>query len=283
MRTANARAVRPLRVGSVPYLVGRPLDSGLWDEPRIEYEQRVPAELVAALRAGEIDVALVSSIELFRRPGYCYLSDVAVAGAGFVASVQVFLRRPIDEVSSIALDPASRAAAALVRVLTTERSRERAREAPLFLEIAAGDDPREAGADAWLAIGDRALRESLVPDAPPVFNPSQEWCARTGLPFVFAAWIVRPGVVLDREHIAAFARARERGRARGHQHARDAPPAWYLPIAACRQYLSEECLYDPGADMHRALALFRDRAAELDLCRPDLEPTPIRLQPEHVA
>jgi chorismate dehydratase len=263
--------------------VGRPLDSGLWDEPDIEYAQRVPAELVAALRAGELDVALVSSIELFRRPGYRYLSDVAVAGAGSVTSVQVFLRRPIDEVSSIALDPASRAAAALVRVLIAERSRELAREAPRLVEIAAGEDPREAPADAWLAIGDRALRESLVPDAPPVFNPSQEWCARTGLPFVFAVWIVRPGVALDAAHLSAFARARERGRARVQELALEASRAWNLPLAACRKYLADECLYEPGADLHRALFLFRDRAAELDLCRRELEPASIRLQPEHVA
>jgi chorismate dehydratase len=263
--------------------VGRPLDWGLWDEPAIEYAQRVPAELVDGLRSGELDIALVSSIELFRRPGYRYLGDVAVAGAGFVASVQIFLRRPIDDVETIALDPASRAAAALVRVLLAERSRETGREVPRFLEIGAGEDPREARADAWLAIGDRALRESLAPDAPPSFNPSQEWCARTGLPFVFAVWIVRPGVALEPAHVAAFVRARERGRARVHELALEAGREWKLPLAACRKYLADECLYDPGADMQRALFLFRDRAAELALCERELEPTAIRLAPEHVA
>ena len=59
-----------LRVGSVPYLVGRPLDQGLGDEPGIELHHAVPALLIDQLRAGEIDVALVSSIELFRTPGY---------------------------------------------------------------------------------------------------------------------------------------------------------------------------------------------------------------------
>ncbi|MFT5150919.1 MAG: hypothetical protein ACI841_000903, partial [Planctomycetota bacterium] len=39
-----------LRVGSVPYLVGRPLDLGLEREPGIEFMRAVPARLVDGLR-----------------------------------------------------------------------------------------------------------------------------------------------------------------------------------------------------------------------------------------
>jgi chorismate dehydratase len=287
---ASANEAGPrLKVGSVPYLVGRPLDLGLAAEPGIDYVQRVPAELVAGLRAGQLDVALVSSIELFRQPGYRYLADLAVAGTGFVASVQVFLRRPIDEVHSLALDPASRTAATLVRVLLAERrapAEPRAsaqRSAPRFVEVAGGGDPRQSDADAWLAIGDRALRAYLAPDAPPVFNPSQEWCARTGLPFIFAVWIVRPGIHLAPAHLAAFVRARERGRARVPELADEASRRWELPLAACRKYLGEECRYEPGPDMERALFAFRDRAAALELCQSDLSPAAIATRAEHVA
>jgi chorismate dehydratase len=283
MRGAHSAAHRDLRVGSVPYLVGRPLDCGLADEPGIEYVQRVPAQLVSGLRAGDLDVALVSSIELFREPGYRYLADLAVAGSGFVASVQVFLRRPVDEVRTLALDPASRTAATLVRVLFAERERESKHVATEFFEIAEGEDPREARADAWLAIGDRALREYLAPDAPPVFNPSQEWFARTRIPFLFAVWIVRPGVALSAAHLAAFARARERGRERVRELADEASRNWRLPLAACRKYLLEECRYDPGTEMEHSLFLFRDRAAALGLCRGDLRPTAIAIGAQHVA
>ena len=110
----------PLRVGSVPYLVGRPLDQGLDEEPGIELRRAVPAKLVQGLREGSLDVALVSSIELFRQPGCRYLDQLAVAGRGAVGSVQLFLRQPLHEVRRIALDPASRAAATLVRTLLDE-------------------------------------------------------------------------------------------------------------------------------------------------------------------
>lgn len=265
-----------LKVGSVPYLVGRPLDQGLELEPGIDLSRRVPAELVALLRAGRIDVALVSSIELFRTPGYRFIDGLAVAGDSSVASVQVFLRRKIEDVRTIALDPDSRTAATLVRVLCERpldrlgsgRPRERVR----FVEVAPGTDPRSVTADAWLRIGDAALREHLSEPELPIFNPSREWALRTGLPFVFACWIVRAGVELDTEQLDAFARSRERGTSMREDLARDAAREWKLSLEACRKYLLEECRYDPGAAMQPALRRFRDEAAALGLCDGALDP-----------
>lgn len=262
-----------LRVGSVPYLVGRPLDDGLERERGIEYSRRVPAELVEGLRSDALDVALVSSIELFREPGYRYLSGLAIAGRGNVGSVQLFLRKPIAEVRTVALDPASRTAATLVQVLL-------AGQVLQFDEVPRGVDPRSVSADAWLRIGDAALRETLAPDALPVFNPSREWCARTRLPFVFAAWIVRPGAQLMPEHLAAFARARERGRTRVDELARAAAAEWQLAEQDCLHYLRSECAYELGPDeMRRALFAFRDGAAPLGLARAELAPQGIALEP----
>ena len=267
----------PLRVGSVPYLVGRPLDDGLEKESGIEYSRRVPAELVEGLRSGALDVALVSSIELFRQPGYRYLSGLAIAGRGNVGSVQLFLRKPIADVRTVALDPASRTAATLVQVLLASQKLH-------FEECARGVDPRSVPADAWLRIGDAALRETFALDAPPVFNPSKEWCARTGLPFVFAAWIVRAGITILPEHLAAFARARARGRQRVEELARAAAAEWKLAEQDCLFYLQRECVYELGPDeMRRALFAFRDGAAPLGLARAELAPQPIALEPAPVA
>jgi chorismate dehydratase len=267
-----------LRVGSVPYLVGRPLDRGLEREPGFALSRRVPAELVRALRAGEIDVALVSSIELFRRPGYRYLDGLAVCGEGFVASVQVFLRKPIGEVRTVALDPASEAAAALTRVLLSTEGM--ARE---FVEVALGSDPSSARADAWLEIGDAALRRYLSPAAPPVFNPSEEWSRRTGLPFAFAVWIVRPGIELAPRQVEAFARARARGAGSVEALAEEASRSWKLPLEACRRYLAEECRYDAGNRLAPALRAFRDAAAPLGLCQGGFDPEAIAVPVAHVA
>ena len=151
-----------------------------------------------------------------------------------------------------------------------------------FDEIALGADPREVaereGADGWLRIGDPALREVLAADAPPTFNPSAAWSEDTGLPFVFAVWIVAPGVTLTDAQIEAFLAARTRGAAGIEDLVREASRRWSLPLDACRTYLAEECRYDPGDDLGPALAAFRDAAAPLGLCRAELDPTPIAVQ-----
>ena len=260
-----------LRVGSVPYLVGRPLDLGLEEEPGVVLEHDVPARLAERLRAGEIDVAMLSSIELFRHRGYRYLERIAVAGAGYVGSVQLFLRKPVEEIESVALDPASRAARTLARVLLAERPQ----GAPRFLDVAAGDDPRAHPADAWLRIGDVALREHLVEDLPH-WNPSEAWAARTGLPFVFAPWIVRPGVAIE-PFVPAFLRARARGAAAVEALAREGARAWGLSVGACHHYLTEECLYELDDELTSSLLAFRDRAAALGLCDGSLVPEAVGL------
>lgn len=271
----SASTSRPLRVGAPAYLVARPLDLGLEREPGIELERAVPARLVEGLREGRLDVALVSSIELFRRPGYRWLDGPAVCGAGPVRSVQVFLRRPLEAVRRVLLDPASRAAQVLSRITLPARLA----HAPEFLEAPAGHEAAtaalEADADAWLAIGDAALRTALGPEPPPSFDPCAAWFADTGLPFAFAVWIVGPGVALPPERLAAFARARERGRAELERLADEAARVWALPREGCRRYLGEECRYDPGPALARALFAFRDAAAALDQCDAALAPTPI--------
>lgn len=263
-----------LRVGTVPYFVARPLDLGLERERGIELSAAEPARLIERLRAGALDVALVSSIEMFRGEGYGHVGGLAIGGHGFVSSVQVFLRRPLEELGSVALDPASRAAQALARVTLESRA-----PGTRFTELEFGRDPRTEAESrdlgGWLRIGDAALREYGAAGAPPVFNPSEAWLADTGLAFAFAVWLVRPHVELSRNEVASFAAARERGRAETERIAREASARLDLPLALCRRYLLEECRYELGGELARTLCAFRDAAARLGLCRSDVEPRAI--------
>ncbi|MSR62910.1 MAG: hypothetical protein EXS08_10750 [Planctomycetes bacterium] len=253
-----------LRVASVPYLVGRPVDEGLAAEAGIEFTRAVPARLARGLRDGSLDVALVSSIELFRLPGASYLDGPCIAGESRVSSVQVFLRKSVLEVKSLALDPASRTSVVLSQIVWPGKR-------PALVEVPEGTDPRSVAADAWLRIGDAALREHLEPGSPPVFNPSEAWRERTGLPFVFALWVARPGVELE-PWAAAFARSRALGRARMDALAREAAELWRVAPETTRHYLFTECLYEPGARLRPALLAFRDAAAELGLAPASVAP-----------
>ncbi|MDF1836887.1 MAG: menaquinone biosynthesis protein [Planctomycetota bacterium] len=261
---------KPLRIGSVPYLVGRPLDRGLDQEPGIEYFQDVPARLVERLRSGDLDVALVSSIELFRMPGYTFIPELAVGTRGAVSSVQVFLRRPLDEIEVIAMDPASRTSQALVQILLADRPE----GAPKYLFPELEENQRDLPAGGWLSIGDSALR-NFHAGTHNVFNPSAAWVRSTGLPFVFAAWIVRPGVDIT-PYLPLFHGAHDRGIQAIPELAAQAGKTWNLPAALCEDYLSRECVYNLGQDMGTALEAFGERAGALGLT--DLAATPCAVQ-----
>lgn len=269
--TRPRMTTRTLRVGSVPYLVGRPLDTGLGDEPHIDLVHAVPSALVEGLRGGELDAALVSSIELFRRPGYRYLDGPVVAGDGPVSSVRVFLRRPVEQVRRVALDPASRTSVTLVRCL----ERELGLDAPRYEELEAGRDPRrDSDADAWLRIGDGALAETLAEPQRPALDPCETWNLATGLPFVFACWIVAPGVEIE-PFALAFARARDRGLEEAPRLAAEHARHTGLPRSAVEHYLVRECVYDVGTRLAPALARFAERAARLDLADDGFGPEPV--------
>ena len=259
-----------LRVGSVPYLVGRPLDLGLEGRHGLTLERTVPAELVERLRAGSLDLALVSSIELFRQPGYRYLDGLAVLGDGPVSSVQVFLRRPAGELRRVALDPASRTSAVLARIVIEERYG----ASPEFVEVASGVDPRSVEADAWLRIGDAALAERLLEPELEALDLSAEWREATGLPFPFAVWVVRSEAPIE-PWVPVFHESRAIGGEAAGELADRAASETGLPRAHMRRYLLEECRYDPGARLGPALKRFRDLAAARGACDPALDPRPI--------
>ena len=258
-----------LRVGTVPYLVARPLDWGLEEEPGIELKRAVPAELVESLRAGEIDVALVSSIELFRQPGYSYLPDLAVAANGYISSVLLFHEVPLEELKSVALDPASRAARALLQVVLSNMG-----VAPEWVDVPIGEDPRHAGCDGWLRIGDAALKECVDPTTPLAFCPSAAWRESTGLPFPYAVWIVRPGVDIH-PHLKAFSEARARGAKLLPRLIEMGAETWDLEPDFVHRYLAEESRYQLGEELPLALDKFRDRASKLGLCEAKYTPQAI--------
>ena len=256
----------PLRVGSVPYLVARPLTFGLEAEPGIELVQEVPSRLVERLREGSLDVALASSVELFRRDGYRILPSHGIVADGEVWSVKLYSRRPLPAVRSVSLDVASRSAAALVRALLAAWTPHRIE----YRDLPAGADGAGQGTDAFLRVGDVALAEA----APAGFEEvdlARAWKELTGFPIVFALWIVRPGADLGGLE-KAFVKAARRGLKERPALAEAAATASGLPADLLRKYLCEVCRYDlkaPG--VMEGLLAFRDRAAAAGACRGDLK------------
>jgi chorismate dehydratase len=245
--------VAMLRLGTVPYLNSRPLVAGLAAGPGITLEEAVPSELARRLRAGALDAALVSAVELFRAPPLSFVAGPAITSEGPVRSILLFLRCAPERVRSVGLDTSSRSAAALTRICLEEFLGARPRH---YADVPP-DAPLDAlETDAVLRIGDPALaaprdghryREAL--------DLGEVWTAHTALPFVYALWLVRPGVPAEPLRARLLA-ARAAGLPQRDALADAFAARAGLPAAACRDYLQHAIGYDLGPAERAGLEAF---------------------------
>jgi len=106
-----------LRIGCVKYLNARPLIYG-WSGA-VDFDH--PAALCRKLEHGDLDVALVSSLEYLRRPIYRIVDRVSISAHGAVYSVIVAHDEDLSRAQEIDIDPASETSVALLRCLLDQR------------------------------------------------------------------------------------------------------------------------------------------------------------------
>ncbi len=216
-----------LRVGTVPFLVARPLVAGLDDAPDVALTVAPPSDLARGLLAGELDVALASSV-LHVAPPHLPLwrEGPVIACDGPVRSVLLLLAPGVAsprEVRRWLPDPASRTANALTELLLREAwQAESVRLPPPSRPGEAGPEAAAAaGADAAVLIGDAALRAPAEFPEWTVVDLGLAWKDLTALPFVFAGWLGPPGSDPSR-HAAVLAEAADRGLRRRRELAEEA-------------------------------------------------------------
>jgi chorismate dehydratase len=181
-----------LRIGQIAYANCTPIFAALkanFDCRNYQFVGGVPVELNAMLGRGEIDVCPSSSIEYGKNPDkYYLLPDISISAVGPVKSVLLFSRMPMEELNNrtIGLTTESETSVNLLRILLArnfgfanvfERT-------PLSLQEAL------KSFSALLLIGDAALREGMRNSGFFVYDLGELWHKFTGLPFVFALWMV---------------------------------------------------------------------------------------------
>jgi chorismate dehydratase len=253
----------PIRVGAVSYLNAKPLYHRLSEfAPEVCLSMDVPSRLAEQLGSGELDVALIPSIEYLRgvERGYEIVPGFAIAARGPVRSVKVFTRVPWDQIDRLALDAGSRTSQALARIWLDARHGVRP---GVIEELPLGVSALESTADAVLVIGDRAMK---VPHEAfhDVVDLAEGWVAMTGLPFVFALWVARGGVDL-RGLPEALQRSRGEGLAHADELAAIHGPRLGLDVASCYDYLTKVLSYDLGEPEIAGLRRFAAMAARLGL------------------
>ena len=202
-----------IRLGAVEYLNARPLVYGL-DRHADRFDVRfdIPARCAELLHRGHVDFGLVPAVEYLRGESFVGVPGVAIGSDGPVASVGVFSRRPIERVRTVALDASSRTSVALFAVLC-------ARYFGIAPEVCAmPPDPERMleACDAALLIGDVALLFDHEAAGVQKTDLGLAWKAYAGLPFVYAFWFGRPGLLT----LADIATLRDACRS-GVEHAED--------------------------------------------------------------
>lgn len=251
---------RAVRIGAVRYLNSKPLIYRLEElAPRAELRLDVPSRLADELAAGELDVALIPSIEYFRGRDYCVVPGMSIAAYGPVLSVKLYCRVPVQEVRTIALDEASRTSVALTRILLDRWHGLRPQSRPLPL----GTPAEETDADAVLVIGDRAIRPLELGQVA-TYDLGEAWLKESGLPFVFAMWVARQDADLG-EVTRALRQAKLQGTRNVQAIAEREGPPLGLSVAECVRYLTEYIRFDFGPREFEGLKLFYESAVDLGL------------------
>lgn len=176
-------------VGSVPFLNAVPLT---WALHKIGFRGTLvlgtPAQLSRWLESRKIDAGLIPISDYLQGVGSGIVAGVALAADGAVRSVLLVSKVPISQIETVAVDKGSRSSVMLLKVLLAERYD----NVPVLLPVEPDLDEMLSRADAALLIGDAALLAQSHPRWQ-VTDLGQEWKELTGLPFVFAAWVLMEG------------------------------------------------------------------------------------------
>lgn len=193
-----------LRVGHIHYLNCEPFFHYLRDNGfRGQIISGVPSALNQMLQSGEVDISPSSSFEyLLNSQKYLLLSEVSISSCGPVQSVLLFSPCPLEQLvgRSIGITGESATSINLLRILL--------REYYAHPQVCDAVPPGAAedlitARQPVLLIGDRAMKQARqLPAGMQTYDLGDLWFKHTGLPFVFALWIVRREAAREKsEHL----------------------------------------------------------------------------------
>ncbi|HJW73309.1 MAG TPA: menaquinone biosynthesis protein [Geothrix sp.] len=256
-------ADHPFRLSIIDYLNAAPLNHGFkhglgWEHFHLKFH--TPSASSDRLRRGEVDAGIVSSIEYLRIPGLRIVPGLCIASPKRVRSVVILSKVPPEQITSLALDTSSRTSVVLAQILL----RERYGVNPTVDDMGPELISMLAEHDAALMIGDaamRAPRQGLF-----VLDLAEEWHAWTGLPFVFALWLVRqeaPELPVPGGVAPFFHKSLEIGLSQLPAIVEEARRTIGWTKIELHEYLTENISYTLGEAERSSLALFFEKAVRL--------------------
>ena len=173
-----------IRVGHSPYLNCEPFYFDM-ERRGIQLQEILPNAMLSAIQEGEVQGGIVPLSQCFSMDDSLqYLSGFCLSSITRATSVNLHSKRPIEELAGMPIAVFGEAVTSfdLLRVLLA-----------LKYQVEPGDyvtldDPHEA----FLLMGNHGLRYRRgARGYPQKYDLGEEWYNWTGLPFVFARWVVR--------------------------------------------------------------------------------------------
>jgi len=173
-----------LRISTVSYLNSIPFVYGIEKSGILKdfiLEKDVPSVCAKKLITGQVDIGIVPVAILNELKEYHILTDYCIGATGKVASVLLFSKKPIHEITEICLDTDSRTSVALIKILCKQHWKIN----PTWKEYTFNDN--EKFPETMVAIGDKTF--DLMNEFSYIYDLGEEWNKFSSLPFVFACWV----------------------------------------------------------------------------------------------
>jgi len=258
--TDQGEPLKRYRAGTPAYLPVRPLTYGLDCSAQIALVRDAPARLKGMLIRGDIDAALLPTIDLARLgEQVTVLAAGCVAASGPTLLAKIFAQVRPEEISTLWADTRSGSVVVLVQLLWKCLYR---RQLSIIPFDSTGDRLPD-DAQAALVIGDK-----VVADPPICFDrqidPTAMWYEMTGLPFVFGLW-----ATLERSECDGLYRLLRAARLPGPRNLERiavrcaAAHGWPLDLAI--RCLTQELEYEFTEDHREGLSEFLELAVEAEL------------------
>jgi chorismate dehydratase len=247
--------MQSLRISAVSYLNTLPFVYGLKYSGFLRQAQLsldVPSVCADKLIHGEADAGLVPVAVIPLINNARIISDYCIGADGAVQTVLLVSRHPLAQVQNIYLDLESRTSVALAKVLAREYWNIR----PGWHALSTSIDTDSI--EAAVLIGDKTF--NLPAGYNYIYDLGAEWKAFTGLPFVFACWVVNREITPEQEQELNDAFSY------GMAHKEQAIDAQAdLPISKTKllDYLNNSISYSLDDAKRKALKLFLEKLKEI--------------------
>jgi len=254
------------RIGTVPYLNAMPLIYPL--EKKVVHSKYIfeitkapPSRLARLLQTAMVDVALISIVEPMKEKRLRIISGISICSHGACHTVQLFYKDDPSKIKTLALDQESLTSNILARVILNEKFNVQ----PESKTILNPDENTLNEFDAFVSIGDKTF--NLLRKNMSHIDLGEAWMELTGLPIVFAVWVIAPHYK-DRDIIEVLRNSCRMGLQMLDEFIPRVARTRDIPMDELTRYFHQNLDYRLDVDEKKGIALLFEYGNKLGLLPP---------------